>query len=128
MAHEILQQPKIVAASGERVPGAMAKRCRPHIAKTCASSRLRDEVVHSLAGQLDSPRSEMNSQGSLSVLSARYRLIARSSSPSIGLLGIERIFPRRIQTRACLRLSWSSRIVIASETRKAWRYIMKSSR
>ena len=50
MAHEILQQPKIVTAIGERVPGAMAKHVRPHVAKTCASSRLRDEVVHGLAG------------------------------------------------------------------------------
>ena len=31
MAHEILQQPKIVTAIGERVPGAMAKHVRPHV-------------------------------------------------------------------------------------------------
>ena len=45
---------------------------------------------------MDCPRSEMNSQGSLSVLSARYRLIARSSSPSIGRSVLSEFFPRRI--------------------------------
>jgi hypothetical protein len=74
------------------------------------------------------PRSEMKSHGSRSVRVARYRLMARSSSPAIGCSTDSEFFDRVTQMRAWPRFTSSRRNRTASPTRSPCRYIMRIRR
>jgi hypothetical protein len=82
VAHEVLQQPEVVTLVTEGVTRAMAQHVGPHPSETGALAGSADQVVDRLP-LMGWPRSETNSQGRLSSRVARYRLIARSSSPSM---------------------------------------------
>ena len=104
MPHEILQQPEVVTLIAQRIASAVAQHVRPDAAETRPLAGFPDEVIDGLARhRLPTLGDEQPRQ-----LVVALREIALNSAELVALdrlFGIERVFERLTQMRACFRLS-----------------------